>query len=153
MADTLPQYLIENAQRYSDQVALREKQFGIWQNITWREYAEHVQNFALGLRSLGIQRGERIAIIGDNRPEWLYAELGTQAMGGIPVGIYQDSVADEVLYILNEAQVRFVVVEDQEQVDKLIDIWNEQRCVEKVIFYDAKGLRHYREPYLLSFES
>src|SRR5579859_4684014 len=153
MADTLPKCLIENAQHYGNQVALREKEFGIWQSITWREFADHVTHFALGLWALGIQRGERVAIIGDNRPEWLYAELGAQAVGGIPIGIYQDSVAEEVLYILNEALVRFVVVEDQEQVDKLIEVWDQLRCVEKVIFYDPKGLRHYQEPYLMAFES
>src|SRR5258708_17122153 len=83
MGETLPQILMENEQHYVDQVALREKEFGIWQSITWREFAAHVRRFALGLRSLGFQTGDRVAIIGDNRPEWLYTELAAQALGGV----------------------------------------------------------------------
>ncbi|WP_041331494.1 long-chain fatty acid--CoA ligase [Roseiflexus castenholzii] len=148
---TLPQLLMHNAQRFGDRVALREKDFGIWQTVTWRQFADHVRAFALGLRALGVQRGDKVAIIGDNRPEWLYAELATQAIGGASIGVYQDSVAEEVRYLVEAADARVIVVEDQEQVDKMIEIWSQLHGVLKVIYYEPKGLRRYQAPYLASF--
>ncbi|WP_288086517.1 long-chain fatty acid--CoA ligase [Roseiflexus sp.] len=148
---TLPQLLMHNAQRFGDRVALREKDFGIWQTVTWRQFADHVRAFALGLRALGVQRGDKVAIIGDNRPEWLYAELATQAIGGASIGVYQDSVAEEVRYLVEASDARVIVVEDQEQVDKMIEIWTQLHGVLKVIYYEPKGLRRYQAPYLASF--
>ena len=98
--DTLPKLLLANARRFPNKVALREKEFGIWQAITWSGYLRRVRNFSLGLGKLGVQRGDRIAIVGDNRPEWVIAELAAQAVGAFSVGIYQDSVVEEVQYIL-----------------------------------------------------
>jgi long-chain acyl-CoA synthetase len=151
--DTLPKLLLRNAERLGDKVALREKEFGIWQTVTWRQFAGHVRDFALGLHALGLRRGDKVAIVGDNRPEWLYAELAAQALGGAAIGIYQDSVAEEVKYILQASDARMVVAEDQEQVDKLIEIWNDLQGVLKVIYYYPKGLRHYAEPFLADFLS
>lgn len=151
MPETLPQFLYEHAQRTPQKVALRERLYGIWQTMTWREYYEHVKYFALGLVSLGLQPEETIAIIGDNRPEWLIAELAAQAVGAKSVGVYQDSIASEVVYILNHADVTFVVVEDQEQVDKILEIWPQLQGVRKVIYYDPKGLRNYTEEFLMYF--
>ncbi|MDW8214445.1 MAG: long-chain fatty acid--CoA ligase [Roseiflexaceae bacterium] len=148
---TLPQLLMHNAQRFGDRVALREKDFGIWQTVTWRQFADHVRAFAMGLHALGVQRGDKIAIIGDNRPEWLYAELAAQAIGGASIGVYQDSVAEEVRYLIEAADARVIVAEDQEQVDKIIEIWPRLHGILKVIYYEPKGLRSYREPYLASF--
>jgi long-chain acyl-CoA synthetase len=148
---TLPRLLIENARRLGNRVALREKDFGIWQTVTWRQFADHVRAFAMGLRALGLQRGDKVAIIGDNRPEWLYAELAAQAIGGASIGIYQDSVAEEVRYLVEASDARVIVAEDQEQVDKIIEIWSHLRGVLKVIYYEPKGLRSYREPYLAGF--
>jgi long-chain acyl-CoA synthetase len=148
---TLPRLLIENARRLGNRVALREKDFGIWQTVTWRQFADHVRAFAMGLRALGIERGDKVAIIGDNRPEWLYAELAAQSIGGASVGIYQDSVAEEVRYLVEASDARVIVAEDQEQVDKIIEIWPQLRGVLKVIYYEPKGLRSYREPYLAGF--
>jgi len=150
--DTLPKLLWRNAQKMGQKVALREKDLGIWQEITWEQYLEHVRNFSLGLVSLGLKRGDKIAIIGDNRPEWVYAELAVQAAGGVSVGIYQDSLAKEVGYIIDHSDAVFVVVEDQEQVDKILEIKDSFPRVQKVIYYDPKGLRNYREPLLLSFQ-
>ncbi|RMF26871.1 MAG: long-chain fatty acid--CoA ligase, partial [Chloroflexi bacterium] len=127
------------------------KEFGIWQEVTWAEYLEHVRLFSLGLISLGLQPGDKIAIIGDNRPEWLYAELAAQAAGAISMGIYQDSIASEVQYLADFCDARFLVVEDQEQVDKVLEVWDQLPKVERVIYYDPKGLRNYREPFLLYF--
>ncbi len=97
LAETFPKLLLVKAKQYgSGRVAIREKDFGIWNEVTWAGYLAHVKNFALGLLKLGFERGDKIAIIGDNEPEWVYAELGAQALGGIAVGIYQDSTPDEV---------------------------------------------------------
>ncbi len=151
-ADTFPKLLMAKAAEYGDsKVALREKEFGIWQSVTWREYLEHVRYFSLGLISLGLQPGDKIAILGDNRPEWVYAELAAQAAGAISLGLYQDSVAKELQYLIDFADARFVVVEDQEQVDKMLEVWDDLPKVEKVIYYDPKGLRSYREPFLMHF--
>jgi long-chain acyl-CoA synthetase len=150
---TFPQWLLANAQRIPNRVALREKEFGIWQSVTWAGFADHVRRFALGLHILGFQRGETIVILGDNRPEWLYAELAAQALGGQSIGIYQDSVVDEVLYILQQTRARFMVVEDQEQVDKLLELWDKLPGAERLIYYDPKGLSHYDMPFLMPFEA
>ena len=149
--DTLPKQLRENAKHYGSKIALREKEFGIWQSISWQEYLTHVQNFALGLYSLGFQRGQFISIIGDNRPEWVISELSAQAMGGASVGLYQDSIAEEILFIIAQCEIKFIIVEDQEQVDKIIEIWDQIKGVEKVIYYDPKGLRNYPQEFLMSF--
>ena len=150
-ADTLPKLLIERARQTPDRVALREKDLGIWQEMTWSAYLERVKRFSLGLRALGLQRGDKVAIIGDNRPEWFIAELAAQAAGAASVGLFQDAVPRELAYIIDHADARFVVVEDQEQVDKLLEAKPHLPQVEDMIYYEPKGLRHYRQPFLLSF--
>ncbi|WP_129632723.1 long-chain fatty acid--CoA ligase [Candidatus Oscillochloris fontis] len=149
--ETLPSLLIRNGEHLGEKVALREKEFGIWQTVTWRQFAEHVRAFAMGLAALGVRRNDVVAIIGDNRPEWLYAELGTQAIGAVSVGIYQDSAAEEVKYILQATDARVVVAEDQEQVDKTLELWPDLTGVLKVVYYEPKGLRNYAEPFLAHF--
>ena len=151
VVDTLPKQLRENAHVFADKVALREKRFGIWQALTWRDYYERVRNFALGLYCMGFEPTDRVAIIGDNRPEWVISELSAQVLGGASIGIYQDSVVEEVAYIVTQANARYVVAEDQEQVDKIIDIWDDLPTVERIIFYDPRGLRNYTEDYLMPF--
>ena len=129
----LPLLLQRNALRYGEnRVALREKEYGIWQAVTWQSYYDHVRNFALGLKALGFKRDDKLAIIGDNRPEWVYAELAAQSLGGIPLGIYQDSILTEVAYIINHSEARIVVAEDQEQVDKILEMKNELPLLERV---------------------
>lgn len=149
--DTLPKQLRKNATDLANRVALREKRFGIWQAITWQGYFERVRNFALGLKCLGFDAGDRVAIIGDNRPEWVITELAAQALRGASIGIYQDSVVEEVAYIVTQANARYIVAEDQEQVDKIIDIWDQLPTVDRIIYYDPRGLRHYTEKYLSTF--
>ncbi len=150
--ETFPQFLAEKAKLYGDKkTALREKEYGIWQSVSWAEYLEHVKYFAMGLASMGFDRGDTVAIIGDNRPEWVYAELAAQSAGGKSIGIYQDSIVKEVAYIVTHSDAKFLVVEDQEQVDKIIELWPQLHTVEKVIYYDPKGLRNYTEPYLMYF--
>src|SRR5512137_1722736 len=114
--DTFPKLLRHNAQKYRDRkVALREKEFGIWQPYTWQDYGDRVKYFCLGLVALGLKKSDTIAIIGDNRPEWLFAELAAQSAGAIGIGIYQDAILKEVSYIINLAESKVIVAEDQEQ--------------------------------------
>lgn len=151
MPETLPQFLKQHAEQTPNKIAMRLRDYGIWHPITWKEYYEHVKYLALGLISLGLQPEETIAIIGDNRPEWVMAELAAQSVGAKSIGIYQDSVVNEMIYIFNHADVAFIVVEDQEQVDKILEMWDELKGVKKVIYYDPKGLRNYSEDFLMYF--
>jgi len=150
--DTLPRLLVRNARRYGDKkVALREKEFGIWQTFTWKDYLEHVRLFCLGLVSLGLEKGDKVAMIGDNRPEWVFAELAAQSAGAIPLGIYQDSTPKEVGYVIDHSDAKFVVAEDQEQVDKILELRESIPKVRKVIYTDPKGMRNYDDEFLLDF--
>lgn len=146
--DTFPKLLLEHARLRPDQPANREKDFGIWQSWSWAEVAAEVEALACGLSAMGFERGDKLAIIGDNRPRLYWAIAAAQALGGIPVPIYQDSIADEMAFVLDHAEVRFAVAEDQEQVDKLAEI--KERCplLDKVIFSDPRGMRHYEQPWL-----
>ncbi len=150
-ADTLPKLLVHQAERMGQRVAMREKEYGIWRELTWSDYLDNVRAFSLGLRALGLRRGDTVAIIGDNRPEWVFTELAVQAAGAASVGLFQDAVAREVQFIVDHADARFVVVEDQEQVDKLLEIVPQLPKLERIIYYDPKGLRRYAEKLLISF--
>src|SRR5438105_1955673 len=146
--DTFPKLLLEHARVRPDRPANREKDYGIWQSWSWAEVAAEVKVLAAGLKALGFARGDKLAIIGDNRPRLYWAIAATQALGGVPVPTYQDSIAEEMAFVLDHAEVRFAVAEDQEQVDKLAEI--KERCplLEKVIFSDPRGMRHYQQPWL-----
>ncbi len=146
---TLPQYLLRNARQFPAGPALREKEKGIWQQWTWADYLDHVRAIALGLVSLGFQRGDKLALLSDNRPELYATMVAVQAVGGVPVPLYQDSIARELQYVIDHADARFVYAEDQEQVDKVLDLKASLPKVERVIFDDPKGLRHYTDPLLL----
>jgi len=150
--DTLPKLLLANARRFGKHsVAMREKEHGIWQTWGWPHYLEEVRRFACGLAQLGFQRGDKLAIIGDNRPQLYWALVAAQALGGIPVPVYQDAIATEVQYVINHSDARLVLAEDQEQVDKILEIKDKLPKVEQVIYDDPKGLRHYSYPFLVSF--
>src|SRR5262249_5622361 len=150
---TFPKLLEERARRQGGKTALREKDLGIWRGFTWGQYADHVRDFGLGLIALGLGRGGKVAIVGDNRPEWIFAELATQGAGGAAVGIYQDSNLNEVTYVIDHCDASFVVAEDQEQVDKIIERIDQLPKVKRVIYSDPRGMRHYRHPALISFEA
>ena len=151
-ADTFPKLLIEQAKKYGSQkIALREKDFGIWQSFTWEQYLEKVKYFSLGMISLGFGPQDKISIIGDNKPEWVIAELAAQSAGGFGTGIYQDSILKEVAYIINHSETKFVIAEDQEQVDKILDMQEELPNVKKVIYYDPKGMSKYQSDLLAYF--
>jgi long-chain acyl-CoA synthetase len=151
--NTLPALLRRNALQYGDnKVALREKEFGIWQTITWKKYYENVRDFALGLHQLGFQRGDKLSVIGDNRPEWFYSELAAQSLGGAVVGIYPDSHLDQVEYIINHSDSIFVMAGDQEQADKILSIKEKCPKIRKAIVDDPKGMRSYDDPILVFFK-
>ena len=152
--DTLPKLLLRQTERYGDRrPALREKNLGIWREITWRQYHDRVKHFCLGLIALGLQRGDKVSIIGDNRPEWQIAELAAQSAGGASVGLYQDSSPREFAYIIDHSDSKFVVVEDQEQVDKVLEIKEALPKAQKLIYWEAKGMRHYHDPLLMRFDA
>ena len=149
---TFPQMLTRLAEEHGDKrVALQEKQYGIWQPITWRGYHDRVRDFAHGLDRLGVRSGEFVAVLGDNRPEWLITELAAQALGAAVVGIYPTSVGDEIVHVLTHAEVRVVVAEDQEQVDKLLTLKDQLPEMSAIIYYDPHGLESYEDPLLRQF--
>ncbi|WP_096201517.1 AMP-dependent synthetase/ligase [Bacillus sp. FJAT-45350] len=142
---TLPKLLLERGTTSKETVALRQKKLGIWNEITWREYLENVKNLSAALSSeCGFEKGDRLAILGDNRPHWVYSELAAQSIGGIVVGIYQESLPDQLVYYLNHCEAKIVIAEDQEQVDKLLEIEEKIPLVEKIIYYNDKSLRSYK---------
>jgi long-chain acyl-CoA synthetase len=150
--DTFPKLLVRNARRHPARTALREKDLGIWQPISWQGYLEAVRELALGLRELGLRRGHKLAIVGGNRPEWVVSELAAQAMGAASVGVYQDSTLNEVAFVLDHCDAEIVVAEDQEQVDKILDMLEGLPKVRHVVYTDPRGLRAYRHPALISFD-
>jgi long-chain acyl-CoA synthetase len=150
--NTVPKLLRESARKFAERVALREKDLGIWQNITWDQYYENVKHFGLGMLALDLKKGDKISVLSENNPEWLYADIGVQAVGGIVVGIYPTNVASQVEYILDHSQSTFVVAGDQEQTDKVLEVKERLPAIKKVIVIDMKGLRRYRDPLLISFE-
>jgi long-chain acyl-CoA synthetase len=150
--DTFPKLLAFNAGVAPHEVALREKEFGIWQEITWEQYQTRVRRLALGLHHLGITRGDVVGIIGDNRPEWVCGEIAAHALGGMIFGLYQDSLNDEVAYLINYAGARVIIAEDEEQVDKVLELTERCPCVEHIIYCDPRGMRKYEDARLLSLE-
>ena len=150
--DTFPKLLAYNAEHWPDEIAMREKAFGIWEELTWSDYHELVRNIALGLKQLNLGRGDAAGLIGDNRPDWVAGEIAVHAIGGMIFGIYQDSLNEEVAYLINYAGARVILAEDEEQVDKVLEITEQCPCVEHIIYSDPRGLRKYDDPRLMSLE-
>ena len=140
---SVPALLERNAREFADKAAYREKEFGIWQSWTWAEAEKEIEAFALGLINLGIKEGDFVAIVGRNRPHFYWAMVAAQSAGAVPVPVYQDSAAEEMAYVLEHCGARFAVVEDQEQVDKLIEIQDQLHQLEHMIYVDPRGLRKY----------
>ncbi|UCG22842.1 MAG: AMP-binding protein [Chloroflexota bacterium] len=152
--ETLPQYFLQKVEQYgSDKVALRQKEFGIWREFTWQDSYEQTKLFALGLIALGLQRGDKVCGIGDNDREYLWAFLGLQAAGGVQVGLFTDATPSEIEYVVNHSDATFVLAQDQEQCDKLLEVKDALPKVKNVIYWDEKGLWHYDDEWLISFES
>jgi long-chain acyl-CoA synthetase len=153
VADTLPKLLRERARAAPGAVALREKEHGIWQRVTWEEHLGHVRRFCLGLAALGVGKGDKVAILSENCREWIWAELGAMSLSAVGVGVYPTSPAPEVKYVLAHSGAIVVVCEDQEQVDKVLEVSAELPAVRHVVVADMRGLSSYRDPRLLSFEA
>ncbi len=151
--DTFPKLLAHNARQRPERPAAREKDLGIWQTWTWSQVAEEVRALACGLAALGLKRGDKIAIVGDNRPRLYWTMTAAQVLGAVPVPLYQDSVAEEMAFVLDHAEVRFAMVEDQEQVDKLLGIKANNPRIEQIIYDEERGLRHYDQDFLHSFQA
>ncbi len=148
--DTIPKLLIHHAQARGDRPSIREKDFGIWQSWTWSEVRDEVMSLAGGLAAIGFEPGDKLAIVGDNRPQLYWAMVAAQVAGGVPVPVYQDSVAEEMQYIFDHAGIRFAVVEDQEQVDKLLEVKEGCESLQNIIYEETRGLRDYEQPFLHS---
>jgi long-chain acyl-CoA synthetase len=151
---TLPQILFQQAKQLgSEKIAIREKMYGIWLAYSWENYFRYSKHAALGLLSLGLRRGENIGIVTDNHPEWLFSELGAQAIGAITVNLFTSSIAKELATMLNRFEAVFVVVQDQEQVDKMLEVKDQLPNVRKIIYIDPTGMRTYvNHPWLMSFQ-
>ncbi|NWF55843.1 MAG: AMP-binding protein [Syntrophaceae bacterium] len=155
MAQNLIDLIIQNADRFPQRPALREKRYGVWTPTGWKEFAEGVESFSLGLKALSLGEGETVAIIGDNKPEWVTAEFGIIAAGGVITGMYADCLAEEALYLISYSDARIVVLSDQEQVDKILKVWPKiAGRVKRVIVWDSRGMSHYygEYPFLKRFE-
>lgn len=151
-ADTLPKLFVQNYKNYPTKVAMRKKDFGIWNEYTWNDCYHNIKNFALGLVSLGLERGDKVVIIGDNDPEWFWAEFAVQAVGGAVVGLYVDAIPPEIEYIATHSESKFAVAKDQEQTDKFLKIRDRLPGFKKIIYWDPKGMWHYKEdPFIMDF--
>jgi len=149
--ETIPQIIKSNRDKWGSQTAMSMKMFGIWHQYSWQDYYDKVKYFSLGMISLGLNRGDVACIIGDNEPQWFWSEFAVQAAGGIATGIYVDSIPSEVKYTAEHSDAKFAIVNDQEQTDKFLEIKEDLPLIQKIIYWDPKGLRNYDDRMLLSF--
>ncbi len=151
-ADSFPSLLLQHARKQGNHTAIREKHLGIWQSWTWAQVGNEVRALACGLAAQGFKRGMNLAIIGDNRPRLYWSFTAAQCLGGVPVPMYQDAVAQEMLFVLDNAEIEFALVEDQEQVDKLLEILPQYPNLKHIFYDDPRGLRNYDQPQLMPYE-
>src|SRR5205807_8755701 len=149
---TLPRFVLRNARDLTARPAIREKDRGIWQTWTWAQYCAEVRDFALGLAASDMRRGEKLSVIGDNRPRLYWAQVAAQVLGGVSVPVYQDSIAKELAYVWNHAEVAVIVAEDQEQVDKVLALRAELPALRLVIYDDPRGLSGSKQEWLRSYQ-
>ena len=152
LPDTFPRLLLDHAHWRDKHPALREKDLGIWQTWTWAQVADEVKKLAAGLHVQGFRRGDHLAIIGENRPRLYFAMMAAQSLGGIPVPMYQDAIAAEMVYVFHNAEIGYAIVEDQEQVDKMLEVREQHPLLKHIYYDDPRGLRHYTQEGLLPFE-
>jgi len=150
--DTFPKLLAHNAERVPDEVALREKEYGIWNAFTWRDYQDMVERTALGMRELGIEPGDTLGVIGSNRPEWVVTEIAGHALGAMTIGMYPDALSEEVVYLVDYAQTALVFCEDEEQADKILALADRCPSIRWIVYHDPRGMRKYDDPRLISQE-
>ena len=149
--DTFPKLLLHHSAVRGERPAIREKNLGIWQTWTWSQFAEEVRIFACALAEQGLKRGDHMALVGDNRPRIYAAMCAAQCLGAVPVPLYQDAVAAEMAFPIQNAEIAHALAEDQEQVDKLLEILPQCPTLKHIYYDDPRGLRHYAQPQLASF--
>lgn len=152
-ADTYPKLLRLNAREHGAEIALREKDFGLWRVFTWDDYQARVRDFALGMVELGIAKGDVVGIIGDNRPDWVSAEIAAHAVGAMSLGLYRDVLDEEAAYLLNYGEAQIVFAEDEEQVDKLLALGDRVPALRHIVYSDPRGMRKYDDPRLLEADA
>jgi len=150
--DSVPKLFWERVKRWSNNVALREKSYGIWQEISWREYGQKARYVTLGLLALGFEKGDRAAIIAENKPEWLYSDMGILSAGGVTVGIYTTDTSNQVEYLMDNCSAKFYIADDEEQLDKILEVRDNLPHLEKIIIIDMEGLRDFSDPMAMSFD-
>ncbi|MBI5523280.1 MAG: AMP-binding protein [Desulfarculus sp.] len=151
-ARTIPQLLMERSAQLGPRTAMRVKEMGLWQDISWEAYGRYARQAAMGFVALGLEPGQTVAIIGENCPQWLYGDLGAMAAGGVSVGIYTTNAAEECAYILEHAEARIYVVENEEQLDKALQVRGQCPLLTKIVVIDTEGLRHFHDPMVIDFE-
>ncbi len=153
MADlvTLPELMLKNARDMGDQPGMRKKHYGIWKTYNWSEYADNTRALSMGLASIGFGRGDNLGIIGNNLPQLYWAQIAAQCLGGVPVPVYQDAIAKELAFVLQHSEVKVIMAEDQEQVDKILSIKDQLPNLQWVIYCDPRGMKDYDEDHLKSF--
>ncbi len=150
--DTLPKILRKNAKDFPNEVAQREKDLGIWNPVTWADFDGHVGRMAVAFRVLGVEEGSVVALIGDNRPEWVWGELAAHAARAMSMGIYRDALEDEIAYLIDYTKPKIIIAEDEEQVDKLLNLGDRIPSIERIIYHDPRGMSKYDDPRLLTLE-
>jgi long-chain acyl-CoA synthetase len=150
--ETLLTYFQRHVKEHPHRIGLREKEYGIWRDITWGEYGEKVKQVAMGLISLGLKNGECVSVISENRPEWVYSDFGIMSAGGVTAGIYTTNVAEQCGYIVQNSESKFYIAENEEQFDKTLKFRKDTPRLEKIIVIDMEGLKRYRDPMLMSFD-
>jgi len=148
-ADTYPKLLRLNAREHGGEIALREKDLGLWKLFTWSDYHRRVHDFALGMVELGLGRGDIIGIIGDNRPDWVSAEVASHAIGAMSLGLYRDVLDEEAAYLLSYGEAKLVFAEVEEQVDKLLSLADRVPNLKHIVYSDRRGMRKYDDPRLI----
>jgi long-chain acyl-CoA synthetase len=151
--DTFPKLLLHNAEVWPGEVAMREKEFGVWNEFTWSDYRDRVREIALGLLEMGVRRGDVVGIIGKNRPEMVWSEIAAHAIGCMSLSIYHDAMPQEVAYLVDYAEVRVLLAEDEEQVDKLLEVAEQSKSIEKIVYFDPRGMRKYSDERLVGWDA
>ncbi len=149
---TLPQSLRALVRKQPDRIAMRRKDYGIWQDITWREYYDNVRNVAMGLHALGVKRGDHVSIVGENKPEWLYSAMGVMSLGATFVGVYTTNPVAECEYVVGHSESVVFFCEDEEQFDKALAFRERTPHLKKTVVWDMEGLKHFADPMLISFD-
>ena len=150
--DTIPSLIFRNYDQWADENAMCQKKLGVWKKYTWRPYLENVRQFSLGIISLGLDRGDIVCLMGDNKPEWCWSEFAVQCAGGIAAGIPVDSTSSAIKAIINHCQAKFAVAGNREQVEKFLAARSEMASLQRIVYFDAKGLKNIDDPLLISYE-